>query len=230
MEETIRARLEALADEKYAAFQMKLTPGLGREEVIGVRMPLLRKLAKELKGTKEAADFLAALPHGTHDENILHDLLLNEEKDFAACLEKVGAFLPHVGNWAVCDSLSPKIFKKHRTELMERIRLWIAAEPVYTCRFGFNMLMGHFLGEDFGPEVLALAATVRREEYYVRMGQAWFFATALAKQWDAALPYLTERRLEPTTHKMTVRKALESFRVTEEHKAFLRETERNAGK
>lgn len=220
--ESITEKLYALQDEKYADFTAKLAPNVLRERFIGVRMPAMRKLAKQLKGTPEAEAFVLQLPHALQDENILHDLLLNEEKDFGACMAKVEAFLPHITNWAVSDSLSPKVFKKHRRELMKHIETWIPAEHEYTCRFGMVMLMGHFFDEDFSPEVLELAASVRREEYYVQMAQAWLFATALAKQWEAAVPYVREHRLDPTVEKMTVRKAVESFRVTEEHKQTLR--------
>ena len=199
----IQERLFALRDEKYREFQRSLIPGLPRENIIGIRIPVMRKLAKEFVKEPEAAVFLKQLPHTYYDENILHALLIAEIKDYDACMEAVEAFLPYIDNWAVCDGLSPKVFGKHKAELLEKIRLWIPSEHIYTCRFGIGMLMRWFLDEDFQPGYLELPAAVRSEEYYVNMMTAWFFATALAKQWDAAIPYLEQKRLDVWTHNKT---------------------------
>ena len=218
----IQERLFALQDEKYREFQRSLIPGLPRENIIGIRIPVMRKLAKEFVKEPEAAVFLKQLPHTYYDENILHALLIAEIKDYDACMEAVEAFLPYIDNWAVCDGLSPKVFGKHKAEFLEKIRLWIPSEHIYTCRFGIGMLMRWFLDEDFQPGYLELPAAVRSEEYYVNMMTAWFFATALAKQWDAAIPYLEQNRLDPWTHNKTIQKARESYRITTEQKEYLK--------
>lgn len=218
----IRERLFALKDETYGDFQSKLIPGLPREQVIGIRMPVMKKLAKELVNREEANGFLKQLPHMYYDENVLHALLIALIKDYDACMNEVETFLPYIDNWAVCDCLSPKVFQKHKEELLEKIKLWIPAKHTYTCRFGMGMLMRWFLDEDFQPEYLELPAAVRSEEYYVNMMTAWFFATALAKQWDAAIPYLEQNCLDVWTHNKAIQKARESYRITPEQKAYLK--------
>ena len=213
--------LFALQDSSYGDFQAKLTPGIPREKFIGVRVPEVRKLAKRLAKEPEAASFLADLPHKYYDENMLHALLLSEMKDYDACVAAVDRFLPYVDNWAVCDILSPKIFRRNKPALLTKIREWSASEKTYTCRFGIEMLMSHFLDDDFKPEYLEIPAAVRSEEYYMRMMVAWFFATALAKQWDAAVKYVEEGRLDTWTHNKTIQKARESYRITAEQKEYL---------
>ena len=222
----IRERLFALGDERYARFQSALIPNIPKETVIGVRMPMMRKLAKEIAGAEEMRPFLAELPHAYYDENILHSVLLSQMKDYGMCMGAVEAFLPHIDNWAVCDCLSPKAFVRHKPELLENIREWAKSEHVYTCRFGLEMLMTHFLDDDFKPEYLELAADVKLEDYYAKMMVAWFFATALAKQWDAAIVYLQQNRLEPWTHNKTIQKARESYRITAEQKEYLKTLKR----
>lgn len=219
-------RLLALQDVKYGDFQAKLIPGLERSKIIGVRTPAMRKLAKELlqEGPQEA--FLQALPHKYYDENILHGLILSEQKDYELCLKYLERFLPFVDNWAVCDLMSPKSFKKHRPELLEQIKLWIASPHLYTSRFGMEMLMSHFLDQDFKPEYLELPARVVTEEYYLMMMQAWFYATALAKQWEATIPYLEQQRFSVWVHNKTIQKAIESYRITAEQKQYLRTLKR----
>ena len=214
--------LFALQDAVYGDFQSKLTPGIPRESFIGVRVPELRKLAKRCTGTPEAAAFLNDLPHEYYDENMLHGLLLSQIQDYDACIAAVDQFLPYVDNWAVCDTMSPKVFKKHKAALLEKIRQWSASEKTYTCRFGIGMLMAHFLDDDFQPEYLEIPASVHSEEYYVRMMCAWFFATALAKQWDAAVKYIEDHRLDPWVHNKTIQKARESFRISPEQKKYLK--------
>ena len=222
MSEELRAELFRLRDEGYRAFQCRLLPTVDPETVIGVRTPELRQLAKRLLGSGEAEAFLRELPHGYFDENQLHAFILSELKDFALCLEAVDRFLPFVDNWATCDQLSPKVFRKHRQALTEPIRRWLASGETYTVRFGIGMLMEHFLDGDFDPKYPAAVAAVRSEEYYVRMMAAWYFATALAKQYGAVLPWLEERRLDPWTHNRTIRKAIESDRISPERKEYLR--------
>lgn len=222
----IQERLFALRDEEYREFQRSLIPGLSKEKIIGIRMPAMRKLAREFSKEEEAAAFLKQLPHAYYDENILHAILIAGMKDYDACMEALEAFLPYIDNWAVCDSLSPKVFGKHKTELLRKIRLWIPSGHTYTCRFGTGMLMRWFLDEDFRPEYLEMPVSVRSEEYYVNMMTAWFFATALAKQWDAAILYLEQKRLDVWTHNKTIQKARESYRITPEQKEYLKTLKR----
>ncbi|MCR5826735.1 MAG: DNA alkylation repair protein [Oscillospiraceae bacterium] len=218
----IRQRLFALQDTDYRTFQARLLPTVPPERIIGVRTPALRQYAKELLQRGGTEDFLAALPHRYFDENQLHAFLIAAGKDYAETLAAVERFLPFVDNWATCDQLSPRVFRSHRAALTEPIARWLAAEQPYTVRFGIGMLLQHYLDEEFAPHCLEWVAAVQSEAYYVNMMRAWYFATALAKQWDAALPYLTQRRLDAWTHEKTIRKALESFRVTEEQKNVLR--------
>lgn len=218
----IRERLFEMQDPGYRDFHAALIPNVDKEKIIGVRTPALRKYARELRGSAEAEEFLCALPHEYYDENNLHGMLISEIKDYADCVAALDRFLPHVDNWATCDLTSPKVFKKHRAALIADIRRWIASGETYTVRFGMEMLMTHFLDEDFKEEYLAWVADVRSEEYYVRMMQAWYFATALAKQYEAAVVYIEQRRLESWTHNKAIQKARESFRVSDERKAYLK--------
>ena len=214
--------LFALQDLKYRDFQANLMPTVDPETVIGVRTPELRRLAKEYAKTPESREFLKLLPHRYYEENNLHGFLLETVKDYGQAMEYVENFLPYINNWATCDMVCPKVFGKHLPELLEKIRVWIASGETYTVRFGLGMLMRFYLDEAFRPEYLELAASLRSEEYYVNMMTAWYFATALAKQYGAALPYLQERRLDPWTHNKTIQKALESRRISEEQKTCLR--------
>lgn len=218
----IQKKLFELQDIGYAEFQSKLTPTVPRETFIGVRVPEVRKLAKSYSKDPECQEFLKELPHLYYDENMLHGLLLSEMKDYDACISAVDIFLPYVDNWAVCDIMSPKVFKKHKEELLEKIKIWATSDQVYTCRFGLEMLMTHFLDEDYRAEYLEIAAGVHSEEYYVNMMIAWFFATALAKQWDTTIPYITENRLSEWVHNKTIQKSRESYRITDEQKKYLK--------
>ena len=215
-------RLTALRDPAYAEFQKKLIPTVSPESFVGVRTPELRKLAKELAQTGEAEAFINELPHRFFDENQLHAFILSEDRDFERCLSRVSVFLTYVDNWATCDQMSPKVFKKHRVELLPVIERWLHDGHAYTVRFAIGMLMEHFLDGDFDPRYLAWVSAVRSGEYYVNMMAAWYFATALAKQYDAAFPYIRDRRLPAWTHNKAIQKAAESFRVPPEHKAALK--------
>lgn len=219
---TVTERLFALQDTKYRDFSAGLTPNISKDAVIGVRIPAVRALAKELYGTDEAARFMAELPHKYFDENNLHGALICRIRDYARALAETERFLPYIDNWAVCDMLSPGVFARCRGELYESIKQWTASGETYTVRFGVGMLMKHFLDEDFTPEALELAANIRSEEYYVNMMTAWFFATALAKRYEAALPYIEGRRLDAWTHNKAIQKSIESRRITEGQKARLR--------
>lgn len=205
-------------DEAYRQMQIRLLPNIAPDTIIGVRTPVLRGIAKELE---DRACFLKALPHSCFEENQIHCFLLEREKDFELVISEIERFLPYVDNWATCDQLRPRCFRKNRKGLLPYIRKWIASEEPYTIRFGIGMLMVHFLDEDYNKTLLDLPAGVHSEEYYVRMMIAWFFATALAKQYDDALPYITAHRLDKWTHNKTIQKAVESDRVTPEHKSEL---------
>ena len=222
MNDLMREELFQLQDPAYRDFQSKLIPTVPPEAFIGVRTPELRRIAKELIKRGDAAGFLAELPHKYFDENQLHAFILSEIKDFSACLAETERFLPFIDNWATCDQLSPKVFKRHKSELLPAFRRWLASGHSYTARFGIGMLMEHFLDADFDPAYPELVAAIRSEEYYVRMMVAWYFATALSKQYDAVIPYLEQRRLDPWTHNKTIQKAVESYRITPEQKAYLR--------
>ena len=220
--EEILQRLFALQDREYQVFQSKLIPTVASERMIGVRTPALRAMAKEFAKRGNVGEFLAALPHRYFDENQLHAFIISLGKDYGATVAAVDAFLPHVDNWATCDQLSPAVFRKHHAELLSEIRRWMASEQTYTIRFGVGMLMQHYLDADFRPEYLERVAALRSDEYYVNMMIAWYFATALAKQYDAALPYLAQRRLDVWTHNKAIQKAVESFRVSAEQKEYLK--------
>ena len=220
--EDITAELFKQRDEKYAAFSANLSPTLNAECFIGVRTPALRKLAKEFAKREDISEFLAALPHRYFEENQLHSFIISLEKDFSACIEQTEAFLPYVDNWATCDQLSPKIFAKHTDELIPLIDKWLCSEHTYTVRFAVGMLMQYFLGDSFKSEYADKVAEIRSEEYYINMMRAWYFATALAKNYDEVLPYITQNRLDKWTHNKTIQKAVESCRITDEQKAFLK--------
>ncbi len=225
LEEEIRQELFRLRDEKYRDFQSRLIPSVSPDTVIGVRTPDLRRYAKRLMKREDIREFLDDLPHRFFDEDQLHAFVISEIKDYEKCIEQVSRFLPYVDNWATCDQLSPKVFVKHKPELLEQIKIWICSDETYTIRFGLGMLMKHFLDDDFDQSFLDMAAGIRSEDYYVNMMRAWFFATALAKRYSAAVPYLEERRLDSWTHKKTIRKAVESFRITPEQKEYLKTLE-----
>lgn len=221
-EKYARERLFALQDSGYRDFHAKLVPNLDKEKIIGVRTPALRKFAKEFAKDSRAEEFISTLPHEFYEENNLHAFLIAEIKDFDRCAAEVSRFLPYVDNWATCDGLSPKAFAKNREKLLPLIDEWMRSKDVYAVRFGIGMLMTHFLDSDFKPEYLDKVAAVKSGEYYINMMAAWYFATALAKQYAAALPLFEEKRLDPWVHNKAIQKAAESFRVTEEHKAYLK--------
>ena len=223
-EKTITDGLFALKDENYRRFHAKLIPDIPIDNIIGVRTPVLRKYAKEVAKLPEANIFLESLPHSYYEENNLHGALLSllYPKDIIAFMEQLERFLPYVDNWATCDMLSPKIFKKHLPYVYERVQKWLQSDAVYTIRFGIVTLLGFYLDDAFEPEMLQLVANVRSEEYYVNMAVAWYFSLALVKQYDATLPYIQNRVLEPWTHNKSIQKAIESRRIPQETKAYLR--------
>lgn len=218
----IQAELFALCDGKYGNFNAKLIPSIDRRRVIGVRTQELRGMAKRLHGTAQAEEFLHALPHEYFEENQLHAFLLEYERDYSALIAALDAFLPYVDNWATCDQMNPKSLGRNKEALLSKIREWLASGRCYTVRYAIGQLMRWYLDADFKPEYADMVAAVRSEEYYVRMMAAWYFATALAKQYDAVLPYFTERKLDAWTHNKAIQKAMESYRVSDEHKTALR--------
>jgi 3-methyladenine DNA glycosylase AlkD len=218
----IEERLFALQDKAYRDFHKKLVPTVPSENIIGVRTPALRKLAKEIVQAGEEEDFLDRLPHRYFDENQLHAFIISDLKDYGECMARLQEFLPYIDNWATCDQLSPKVFKQHRQELLSEVRKWLKSKETYAVRYAIGMLMQHFLDEDFDEAYLSVVAEVRSEEYYINMMIAWYFATALAKQYEAALPFIEGNRLAPWTHNKAIQKAIESRRICPEHKAYLR--------
>lgn len=219
-------KLILLRDEAYKKFNSALIPNIDPDRVIGVRTPALRALAKQLRGSQEARRFMERLPHRYYEENNLHAFLIEQIKDFDECMAETERFLPYVDNWATCDGFNPKVFKTRLPELLVKTGHWIKSDHVYTRRYAMGMLMRYFLDERFSPEYPEMVASAESGEYYIRMMQAWYFATALAKQWDAALPYLTENRLEKWVHNKTIQKAVESFRITAEQKQYLKTLKR----
>lgn len=220
--EKIRAELFTMQDEEYRQFSSKLMPNVKSETVIGVRTPRLRAYAKKLTKTEEAEYLLASLPHEYYEENNLHGMIIETIKDYDRCVEELDKFLPYVDNWATCDLMNPKVFAKNKDKLITKIKTWISDEKTYTKRFGMEMLMTYYLDGDFRPEYLDLVSSVKSDEYYINMMIAWFFATALAKQYDAAITVLLEKRLSPWTHNKTIQKAVESYRISDETKAYLK--------
>lgn len=218
----IEERLYALQDEKYRDFLVKLIPTVDPGTVIGVRTPELRKLAKELLKNGGFDAFLGALPHGHFDENQLHAFILSGMKNYEECMAGVCAFLPFIDNWATCDQLSPKVFGKNREDLLVHIKEWILSDETYTVRFATGMLMQHFLGEDYDDAYPEMVAAISSDEYYVNMMRAWYFATALAKQYDSAVTFIEEKKLDKWTHNKAIQKSLESYRITPEQKTYLK--------
>lgn len=218
----LQEKLFELQDIKYRDFHSKLMPGINKETVIGIRVPVLRKFAKEFAKTSEAELFLQQLPHRFYEENNLHMMLITEIKDYSKCMKEVQRFLPYIDNWATCDFPEPKCFRKNKKAVLAKICEWLESSETYTIRYGIGMLMRLFLDEDFSPEYLKLVADVQSQEYYVNMMIAWYFATALAKQWEETVPYMEEHRLPEWVHKKTIQKAVESYRITPEQKEYLK--------
>ncbi|MBQ6077122.1 MAG: DNA alkylation repair protein [Clostridia bacterium] len=219
---TLYDRLEKVKDEAYRDLQMKLVPNIPPETVVGVRTPEMRAIAKAVYESADRDAFLNDLPHKYYEENLIHFFVIAQIRDFDECIRRTEAFLPYVDCWPVSDQATPKSFRKNHEKLLPYLRNWIASEHVYTARFGIRMLMNEFLDADFKAEYLDLVASKTGEDYYLKMMIAWYFATALAKRYDETLPYLETRRLDDWTHKKTIQKAVESFRVSDEHKAYLR--------
>ena len=218
----IEETLFSLSDDQYREFNASLIPTVDKSLIIGVRTPVLRKFSKELINSEQSAFFLDALPHRYYEENNLHAMLIMHIKNYDEVISRIDAFLPYIDNWATCDMLSPKIFKKYTDKLIFKITDWISSKHTYTIRFGVKMLMDFFLDEEFSIKHLELVANIRSEEYYVKMAVAWYFATALAKQYESTLPYLQNLRLDKWTHNKAIQKSIESYRISDECKEHLR--------
>ena len=219
----IRNELFKMQDTAYRDFNSKLIPTVDKSLFIGVRTPELRKYAKQLDKREDIEEFLQSLPHKYFDENQLHAFIVSEIKDFKSCVDKVNEFLPYVDNWATCDQLSPKVFKKYHKELINYIEIWLKSDKVYTVRFGIGMLMEHFLDEDFDIIYPDTVSNIRSDEYYVNMMIAWYFATALVKRYESVLPFIENRRLDIWTHNKAIQKAVESYRISTDKKTYLKE-------
>jgi 3-methyladenine DNA glycosylase AlkD len=219
---SVYERLLEAKDDKYREFQAKLVPNISPDTIIGVRTPDMRKIAKEVFNSPEKDEFLKELPHKYYEENLVHFFIIAMIKDFDECIEKVEEFLPYVDCWPVSDQATPKSFKKNHAKLLPYIKNWIASDHVYTARFGIRMLMNEFLDDDFKDEYLELVASKEGDDYYLKMMVAWYFATALAKKYDESVKYIEGRKLDDWIHKKAIQKAVESFRVTDEHKEHLK--------
>ncbi len=219
---TLYDRLIEVKDDQYKEFQTKLVPNISPETVIGVRTPEMRAIAKEVFDSPDKDAFLNDLPHQYYEENLIHFFVIALIKDFDRCIHEVEAFLPYVDCWPVSDQATPKAFKKNHQKLLPYIKKWIASEHVYTSRFGIRMLMNEFLDKDFRKEYLELVASKKGEDYYLKMMAAWYFATALAKQYDETVKYFEDRRLDEWVHRKAIQKAVESYRVSDEHKDYLK--------
>ena len=218
----LQKSLFELQDLKYRDFHAKLLPGIEKEKIIGIRTPILRKFAREFAKTQEAQEFLQELPHQYYEENNLHLMLVTQIRDYEQCLEEVKRFVPYIDNWATCDLPLPKCFEKHKDELIMDVKNWINSKDTYIIRYGIGVLLRLYLDEGFKDEYPKLVAGVISDEYYVNMMIAWYFATALAKQWDTVIVYLEERKLPEWVHRKTIQKAIESYRITKEQKEYLR--------
>jgi len=223
----ITNELLKLKDEKNAMFELKLTPGLDINNIIGIKIPELRKIAKSYIKDEEVDIFLSSLPHKYLDENILHGLLINEIKDYDRCICEIEKFLPYIDNWMVCDTISPKVLKKNSKDVIKRIKKWSKAKHTYTVRFAIKILMNNYLDDEFKSEYLIIPSKIHSEEYYVKMMISWYYATALSKRWDETIPYIENNVLDKWIHNKTIQKAKESYRITEDEKKYLTSLKRN---
>lgn len=214
--------LYAQQDLKYRDLQVTTIPSVEADAIIGVRTPQLRAYAKELGKRDDVNEFLDELPHKFFEEDQLHAFIISGMKDYDEAIDRLEEFLPYVNNWATCDQMSPKVFKKNKQDLLKHIKVWIKSKETYTIRYGVGMLMEHYLDEDFDVKYPAMVSKLRSDEYYVNMMIAWYFATALAKQYDAVIPFIEERKLDVWTHNKAIQKSIESYRITDEQKAYLR--------
>lgn len=227
MNKEIISRLFEMRDENYKNFHKKLIPTISESEIIGIRTPILRSYAKSIFGSKNAEEFMATLPHAFYEENNLHAFLIEQINDFDEALAQTEKFLPFVNNWATCDSFKPKVFKKNLDALLPYAKKWLKDERIYIKRYSIGIFMSLFMDEKYDAQFADAIAEIKTNEYYVNMMVAWYFATALAKRWDDAIIFLEEKRLPAWTHDKTIRKAVESFRISDERKKYLRSLKLN---
>ena len=218
----LEARLNEVKDDKYKEFQAKLVPNINPDSILGIRTPDMRKIAKELFESNDYDSFLNELPHKYYEENLIHFFVISMIKDFDKCIEEVERFLPYVDCWPVSDQATPKSFRKNHDKLLPYIKKWIKSKHIYTARFGIRMLMNEYLGDDFNGYYLDLVTSVKGDDYYLKMMVSWYFATALAKKYDETIPYFENHKLDEWVHKKAIQKAIESYRVTDEHKKYLK--------
>ena len=219
---TIEKRLFKLQDKKYREMQVRIIPNIDSNRIIGVRTPELKNIAKELFNENNYLSFLNELPHKYFEENQIHSFIISKIKDYDECINEINEFLPYVDNWATCDQMSPKVFKKHHDKLIIEIKKWIKSKDTYTIRFAIGMLMQHYLDEDFKDEYLKIVSKVKSNEYYINMMKSWYFATALAKQYNKTIPYIENNKLDTWVHNKTIQKAIESYRITNTQKDYLK--------
>ena len=218
----LKQKLFEFKDDKYKEFQEKLVPNIPKESIIGVRTPDLRNIAKEIFKSGDYDSFLNDLPHKYYEENLVHIFIISLIKDFDKCVIEIEKFLPYMDCWPVTDQATPKVFKKNHETLLPYVKKWIKSKHIYTSRFGIRMLMNEYLDKDFKNEYLELVASIKSDDYYLKMMIAWYFATALAKRYDESIPFFENRKLDPWIHKKAIQKAIESFRVSDSHKEYLK--------
>lgn len=219
----MKDKLLKLQDIKYKSFQERLIPNIDKNVIIGIKIPVLRKLAKEMIKDESYIEFLDSLPHVYLEENLLHAILVSELKDYDQCIFRLNLFLPYIDNWEVCDIISPKVFKNNNIKLIDEIKKWLNSKDEYIIRFGIEILMMYYLDDNFDISYHDLVSKIRSSDYYVNMMIAWYFATALAKKWDISIKYIEENKLDKWTHNKTIQKAIESYRITKEQKEYLRQ-------
>lgn len=222
----IQKKLFEMQDLEYKKFHSKLMPTVNPDRIIGIRVPMLRRFAKDFSKTSQANEFIKKLPHQYYEEDNLHAFIIEQIKDYDSAVSELNRFLPFVNNWATCDMMTPKVFEKNTDKLIRQVNIWISSEHTYTVRFAVNMLMKFYLEENFRTEYLQTVAEIKSDEYYIKMVQAWYFATALAKQWDSAVKIIEENRLDLWTHNKTIQKSVESYRITPEQKEYLKKLKR----
>ncbi|EHL18005.1 hypothetical protein HMPREF9630_01261 [Peptoanaerobacter stomatis] len=215
-------QLFELQDLSYKDFHKKLIPNIDEDNIIGVRTPVLRKFAKEFAKSELKDEFLNSLPHKYYDENNLHAFVIEAIKDYDECINKIDEFLPYIDNWATCDLLSPKIFKKYKKEVYDKIKIWIKSDKTYTVRFAIVTLLANYLDDDFEEEMLTLVTDIKSEEYYINMAIAWYVSVALVKQYDSTIKLIQSKKLDKFTHNKSIQKAIESYRVDDDKKKYLR--------
>ena len=217
----IQKYLISQGDAKYRVFTLPLIPNVDEKTFIGVRLPVIKKYAKDLS-ENERLEFLNDLPHQYHEENLLHAFILSNMKDYDEFIKYVDAFLPYVSNWSVCDTICNKHLYKHLDKLIKEVYAWLKSKELYRVRYAVKCLMNYYLDEHFQDEHLRRVAQIKLTDYYVEMMNAWYIATGLAKNYDSFIKAIEEHRFDPVTHNKAFRKAIESYRVSEEHKAYLK--------